>query len=87
MSHEFRTPLTSILGYTSRLKQLGGTDPTAINFLSSVERGAQHLLSLVENLLDHAQIEVKSLTINPIATNLSVVLEKLCSNFRTPCRR
>ncbi len=85
MSHEFRTPLTSILGYTSRLKQgsaLGsGLDSEPLKYLSSVERGAQHLLTLVENLLDHSQIEVGSLSISPIATNVSLVLDKIRSIF------
>jgi signal transduction histidine kinase/DNA-binding response OmpR family regulator len=85
MSHEFRTPLTSILGYTSRLKQSSsldsGLDSEPLKYLSSVERGAQHLLSLVENLLDHSQIEVGSLSINPIATNVSLVLDKIRSIF------
>lgn len=81
MSHEFRTPLTSILGYTSRLKQSSGLDSEPLKYLSSVERGAQHLLSLVENLLDHSQIEVGSLSISPIATNMSLVLDKIRSIF------
>jgi two-component system, sensor histidine kinase len=81
MSHEFRTPLTSILGYAARLKQRDDFDPTALKYLGSVERGAQHLLSLVENLLDHSQIEANSLAINPIATNISVVIVKLFSIF------
>jgi signal transduction histidine kinase/DNA-binding NarL/FixJ family response regulator len=81
MSHEFRTPLTSILGYASRLKQTCGLAPTPIKYLNSVERGAQHLLSLVENLLDHAQMESDNLSINPIATNVSDIFGQLMSIF------
>ncbi len=81
MSHEFRTPLTSILGYATRLKQRDDFDSTALKYLGNVERGAQHLLSLVENLLDHSQIEANSLAINPIATNISIVIDKLFSIF------
>ncbi|MEE9424322.1 MAG: ATP-binding protein [Methylococcales bacterium] len=81
MSHEFRTPLTSILGYASRLKQACGIAPTPIKYLNSVERGAQHLLSLVENLLDHAQMESDNLSINPIATNVSDIFGQLMSIF------
>ncbi len=81
MSHEFRTPLTSILGYASRLKQTCGLAPTPIKYLKSVERGAQHLLSLVENLLDHAQMESDNLSINPIATNVNDIFGQLISIF------
>ncbi|HFD12514.1 MAG TPA: response regulator [Crenotrichaceae bacterium] len=81
MSHEFRTPLTSILGYTMRLKTISNTSQMHMKYLGSVERGAKHLLSLVENLLDHSQIEVGSLSINPIATDVRIVLDKLFSIF------
>ena len=81
MSHEFRTPLTSILGYSLRLKSVCESDQIQTSYLESIERGAKHLLSLVENLLDHAQIEVGSLSINPIATDVTVVMEKLASIF------
>jgi signal transduction histidine kinase/DNA-binding response OmpR family regulator len=81
MSHEFRTPLTSIIGYTSRLKQTTSLDPASSIYLSSVEGSAQHLLSLVENLLDHSQIEIGSLSIKRISTNVRVVLDKIKSIF------
>lgn len=80
MSHEFRTPLTSIMGYAMRLRPMAN-DPTQLNYLNNVEKGANHLLSLVENLLDHSQIDVGSLTINPIATDVTIVLDKLNSIF------
>ena len=81
MSHEFRTPLASILGYTERLKQRDDFDSTALKYLGSVERGAQHLLSLVENLLDQSQIDVDSLIVNPTPTHIRVVFDKLFSIF------
>ncbi len=81
MSHEFRTPLTAIIGYASRLKPMHAGHSPQTDYLNSVERSAKHLLSLVENLLDHSQIEVGSLTINPIATDVAIVIEKLSSIF------
>ena len=51
-SHEFRTPLTSILGYCG-LKQ-GDVDG---EHAGAIRRAANHLLSLVENLLDHGRTE------------------------------
>ena len=82
MSHEFRTPLTAIMGYASRLKPVNIDDSTRNEYLASIERSANHLLSLVENLLDHSQIEVGSLTIIPIETDVARVLDKLSSIFR-----
>jgi two-component system phosphate regulon sensor histidine kinase PhoR len=60
VSHEFKTPLTAIRGYTETL--LGGAleDPrTATDFLRIVERNARHLESLVSDLLTLARLEAE----------------------------
>lgn len=80
MSHEFRTPLTSIMGYALRLKSIDRNE-ARVKYSDSIEKSAKHLLSLVENLLDHAQIESGSMSINPIATDVKAVMDKLSSIF------
>ncbi|HET9943216.1 MAG TPA: histidine kinase dimerization/phospho-acceptor domain-containing protein, partial [Terriglobia bacterium] len=60
VSHEFKTPLTAIRGYTETL--LGGAvqDPKiAADFLHTVERNARHLESLVSDLLTLARLEAE----------------------------
>lgn len=57
MSHEFRTPLTSIMGYTELISEQRGLTPETQEHLGAIERASQHLLSLVENLLDQSQFE------------------------------
>jgi two-component system phosphate regulon sensor histidine kinase PhoR len=60
VSHEFKTPLTAIRGYTETL--LGGAledRNTAIDFLRIVERNARHLESLVSDLLTLARLEAE----------------------------
>ena len=60
VSHEFKTPLTAIRGYTETL--LGGAlqDPRiAADFLHTVERNARHLESLVSDLLTLARLEAE----------------------------
>lgn len=53
-SHEFRTPLTSIMGYCRLLEQSGEYD---VRHSAAIQRAAGHLLSLVENLLEHGRVE------------------------------
>jgi two-component system phosphate regulon sensor histidine kinase PhoR len=60
VSHEFKTPLTAIRGYTETL--LGGAlqDPKiATDFLHTIERNARHLESLVSDLLVLARLEAE----------------------------
>jgi signal transduction histidine kinase len=59
MSHEFRTPLNSIIGFTDLLKEegdgpLGGTYG---DYVHHVHDGAHHLLALVNDILDLSRIE------------------------------
>ena len=57
MSHEFRTPLASFIGYSDQLRELRQDDQEVQYHLAAVGRGARYLLNLVENLLDQARIE------------------------------
>ena len=59
MSHELRTPLNAILGYTSLLRDgiSGPVDRTQEQHLDRVRSAAEHLLSLIDEILTLARIE------------------------------
>jgi two-component system, sensor histidine kinase len=59
MSHELRTPLNSILGFTELLKrQIGDTlTPRQLNHLQAIEKSGQHLLQLINDILEFSKIE------------------------------
>ena len=60
VSHEFKTPLTSIRGYTETLLSGAKDDPKiAVDFLSTIERNARHLEALVSDLLTLAKLEAE----------------------------
>jgi two-component system, OmpR family, phosphate regulon sensor histidine kinase PhoR len=62
VSHEFKTPLTSIRGYTETLLSGALDDPKiAMDFLATIERNAQHLEALVIDLLTLAKLEAEVL--------------------------
>ncbi|MGB5745223.1 MAG: ATP-binding protein [Sedimenticolaceae bacterium] len=71
MSHEFRTPLTSIIGYSDQLGEIRPDDRETQHHLNAVGRGARYLLNLVENLLDQARIEIGPLQLHPGACELA----------------
>src|SRR5438309_3814760 len=59
MSHEFRTPLNAILGYTSMLLQCVSGDLAAPqkNKMLRVDSNARHLLAIINDILDISRIE------------------------------
>ncbi len=66
MSHELRTPLNAILGFSEMIahRMLGeNAVAKAADYARDINRSGQHLLSLINDLLDVTKIEAKSLTI------------------------
>ncbi|MEO8594273.1 MAG: ATP-binding protein [Candidatus Solibacter sp.] len=59
MSHEFRTPLNGITGYSELLAEesAGPLNETQKRFLGHIEKGATHLLELISEILDLSRIE------------------------------
>ncbi len=72
MSHELRTPLNSIIGFTTRvIKKTGDTlPPVQLENLTIVKEEAQHLLELINNLLDYSKVEAGKMEVYPESFNL-----------------
>jgi signal transduction histidine kinase/DNA-binding NarL/FixJ family response regulator len=78
MSHELRTPLNAILGY-AQILQRRPLDPDVINSLSVVQRSGEHLLTLINDILDIAKIEAGKLELSPTSIHLPVFLQDIAS--------
>jgi PAS domain S-box-containing protein len=77
VSHELRTPLTSIRGYLEfLLEETDGLDPEHARFLSVVDRNAERLQHLVNDLLFVAQVDAGRLTIQHAKVDLPSLAEE-----------
>lgn len=64
MSHDIRTPMNAILGFTNLARKKVRTDPEITDdYLAKVERSSNHLLKLINDVLDMACIESGKVTI------------------------
>ena len=75
MSHEMRTPMNAIIGLDAIALQDESLSPTTRNRLEKISVSAQHLLSLINDVLDMSQIESDQLVIRQQEFSLSQMLE------------
>jgi GAF domain-containing protein len=88
ISHEFRTPLTLILGPVSELRaQTSGLDQHALQELETINRNALRLGKLVNTLLDFSRIEAGRMQARYEPVDLSAVTMELASVFRSAVDR
>ncbi len=81
ITHEFRTPLTVILGEAAQLeKQVEGKQKGG---LAAIRRQGRHLLNLVNQMLDLAKVEAGSLHLNLIQGNIILFLKYLLESFHS----
>ncbi|MEM7165438.1 MAG: PAS domain-containing protein [Planctomycetota bacterium] len=85
MSHEIRTPMTAILGYADLLQSEGGfaSDPEqAADAVRTIRGNANHLLAIINDILDMSKIEAGRMTVESLATNPAQIVEEVVSLLR-----
>jgi len=81
MSHEIRTPMTAILGFADVLRE--ATDADAIvTAAEAIHRNGEHLLKIVNDILDLSRIEAGAMTVEEIAVSPIHLASEVCESFR-----
>ncbi len=83
LSHELRSPLNPILGWTKLLQTYQFDQTQTAEALATIERNAKLQTQLIDDLLDIAKILRGKLTINAIPVNLAVVIESAIDTVKT----
>jgi len=83
ISHELRTPLNAILGYTQILqKNKVSLKPEQAQGLEIIHQNGEHLLTLVNDILDLSKIETNNLQLQPSEIHLPIFLERMINMMR-----
>lgn len=81
MSHEIRTPMNAVLGFTQLLLNDASTKPSQRDYLTRILRSGEHLLNIINEILEMARIESGQITFNPVAFDVPGMLHELESMF------
>ena len=89
MSHELRTPLNAIIGFSQVLKEqmYGDLNAKQADYVDDVLSSGQHLLTLINDILDLAKVEAGRMELQPTTFDLPEVFETAVSMVRERATR
>ncbi len=79
MSHEIRTPLGAIMGFVGLLKDKGLSEEEILNYHTIIDRNSNHLLRIIDDILDLAKVEAGKIILEKIEFSLTEFLAEFAS--------
>ncbi|UBF26219.1 response regulator [Kovacikia minuta CCNUW1] len=85
MSHELRTPLNVILIMTQMMSRTTRQIPEHQEYIDLISRNSNHLISMINDVLDLSKIEAEKVLLEPSETYLPELLLSVCETFKQQC--
>ena len=82
VSHDIRTPMNAILGFTALLNDEADNPATVREYAQRIDAAGQHLLSLINDVLDINKIESGSATLNLVELDLAEIIDEINAIIR-----
>ena len=82
MSHEIRTPMNAILGFSQLMQRDSSLLPEQRKNLDTIMRSGEHLLALINDVLEMSKIEAGRTELNPEIFDLPAMVKDMESMFR-----
>lgn len=81
MSHELRTPLNSVIGFAQvlRARLEGQVSPGYLHFLDNIQSSGEHLLTMINDILDLSKVEAGRLELHPERFAPRAVVDGVCA--------
>jgi len=79
MSHELRTPLNSVIGFSQILNEkiFGNLNEKQTHYVFNIQKSGNHLLKLINDILDISKIESGNMEYTPEITNIKEIMDEL----------
>ena len=89
MSHELRTPLNAIIGFSEVLSEqmFGDVNDKQMEYLQDIHSSGQHLLTLINDVLDLSKIEAGRMELEPSCFDLEMLLDNSMTLVRERAQR
>ena len=81
MSHDIRTPMNAIIGYTTLAKKEKNVPPEIDAYLTKIEASGRHLLTLINDVLDLSRIENGKMELEPESMNIVTAFDEMKELF------
>jgi len=82
MSHEIRTPLNAIIGFSQLMNRDKALSDLQKEYNTSIIRSGEHLLALINDILELSKVEAGRVVLNPVNIDLSVLLRDIQIIFK-----
>jgi len=76
ISHEIRSPMNSILGFTELLEDMVD-DPKQLEYLKIISTGGERLLNIINSVIDIAKIEAGQVNLSPVEFDINPLIQEL----------
>ncbi len=83
VSHEFRTPMNAILGFTEIMLYTDASEEKKIKYLENIQSSGEQLLQIIHNTIEYSKIEMGTIEFNAEKVEIKHVFEKLYEQFKT----
>ncbi|MBI1924388.1 hypothetical protein HYR99_09070 [Candidatus Poribacteria bacterium] len=87
MSHEIRTPMNAILGYAQILRRHPNLHPDVRHAVQTIENSGNHLLTLINEVLDISKIEAGRMELQNLDFDLLALVGRLSEMFAMRCKQ
>ncbi|MBN2400790.1 MAG: PAS domain S-box protein [Spirochaetes bacterium] len=86
MSHEIRTPLNAIMGFSELMLHDENLTKDQKDWIGTINRSGEHLLALINDILEISRIEARRITFNPSNFNLHSMLKEIEAMFKSKAK-